>query len=532
MALGMLMFNAFAVINVFFSGEADLRIYPDLVYVAEYHKTSQAIMMNLLSIFLAAILVYIFWNHYVKVMAAVLALPLLAFSIMAFLNVQKVQNGLEDKYFLNEDYNYFVPADIKLSTRGKNVVVIMLDWAIGGYIPYIMANNPETADQYDGFTYYRNTLSYGPNTIFGAPALFGGNEYSAENMNLRSDLSLAYKTDESLKVLPTLFLENSYDVTVVNPPNAGYKWIPDLAIYDGLDVETYVTNGAFCRENEEYMMNDEALRIRQERNIFCSSIAKIFPPLLTDVFYDDGNFNAIEYGDYDTSYGRSLYRTFMDAYQVLLNMDRMTTITDDPEGGFLMMANDTSHELYQLSDETYPDGIYAGDDHLVFTNDNQIKHYQVTEAAIGQWFDYLRSEGVYDNTRIIIVSDHGAALYQDEDMILSNGLDMMAYNPVLLIKDFDEEGFRVSDEYMTNAVVPYHASEGVVVDQINPMTGNALTLDFLNDDPAIINSDLINSDDNPGNRYAPADWYRLIGVCDTLNGGNWEDIQIEPIEAP
>ena len=29
--------------------------------------------------------------------------------------------------------------------------------------------------------------------------------------------------------------------------------------------------------------------------------------------------------------------------------------------------------------------------------------------ALGDWFDYLRANNLYDNTRIIIVSDHGHA---------------------------------------------------------------------------------------------------------------------------
>ena len=36
--------------------------------------------------------------------------------------------------------------------------------------------------------------------------------------------------------------------------------------------------------------------------------------------------------------------------------------------------------------------------------------YQIQAAAfemLGKWFDQLREQGVYDNTRIIIVSDHG-----------------------------------------------------------------------------------------------------------------------------
>lgn len=85
---------------------------------------------------------------------------------------------------------------------------------------------------------------------------------------------------------------------------------------------------------------------------------------------------------------------------------------------------------------------------------------------------------------------------------------------------------------MTNAAVPYLASEGLVEDQVNPMTGTPLTLDFLSEDPVILNSSNANPGENPGNRYASAQWYRLIGVCDTLNGGNWDEIQIEPIAAP
>lgn len=34
---------------------------------------------------------------------------------------------------------------------------------------------------------------------------------------------------------------------------------------------------------------------------------------------------------------------------------------------------------------------------------------------LGEWFDYLREEGVYDNTRIILVSDHGYRLEQIEE---------------------------------------------------------------------------------------------------------------------
>ena len=60
------------------------------------------------------------------------------------------------------------------SKKEKNVVVIMLDRAVGCYFPYIMEELPEVRKQFDGFTFYPNTLSYGSNTIYGVPAVYGG----------------------------------------------------------------------------------------------------------------------------------------------------------------------------------------------------------------------------------------------------------------------------------------------------------------------------------------------------------------------
>jgi arylsulfatase A-like enzyme len=40
-------------------------------------------------------------------------------------------------------------------------------------------------------------------------------------------------------------------------------------------------------------------------------------------------------------------------------------------------------------------------------------HYHsnmATMLRVGEWMDYLKEQGVYDNTRIIIVADHGRKL--------------------------------------------------------------------------------------------------------------------------
>lgn len=83
-----------------------------------------------------------------------------------------------------------------------------------------------------------------------------------------------------------------------------------------------------------------------------------------------------------------------------------------------------------------------------------------------------------DNTRIIIVADHGNNGSQFDYMLLSNGLDVQLYNPLLLVKDFNANGaLTTSDEFMTTADVPSIAVKGVIKNPVNPYTGNKITND-------------------------------------------------------
>ena len=48
-----------------------------------------------------------------------------------------------------------------LDKKGKNVIVIMMDRAIGEFFPYLLQEKPELQEQFAGFTYYPNTITYG-----------------------------------------------------------------------------------------------------------------------------------------------------------------------------------------------------------------------------------------------------------------------------------------------------------------------------------------------------------------------------------
>ena len=110
-------------------------------------------------------------------------------------------------------------------------------------------------------------------------------------------------------------------------------------------------------------------------------------------------------------------------------------------------------------------------------NATQMYHYQVNMATfikLGEWFDYLRDNNLYDNTRIILVADHGWNLNQFENLTLENGHSIDQVNPLLMVKDFDAKGFTTDDKLMTNADVPALAMDGLIKNMTNPYTGNKI----------------------------------------------------------
>jgi hypothetical protein len=141
------------------------------------------------------------------------------------------------------------------------------------------------------------------------------------------------------------------------------------------------------------------------------------------------------------------------------------------------MTNNTTHEstLLQapgykpvLSVTNYGNGLFAKE-----------AGYHVNVAAlklIGEWFEYLKEKKVYDNTRIILVSDHGP----QSNFVVKVGhpTKVDQFNPLLMVKDFYASGKIMTDmEFMTNADVPYLALLDLIDNPTNPFTGNNITLE-------------------------------------------------------
>ena len=137
--------------------------------------------------------------------------------------------------------------------------------------------------------------------------------------------------------------------------------------------------------------------------------------------------------------------------------------------------------------------------------------------------DNLKENGVYDNTRIIIVSDHGHPMgYETMKFGSEDYEDVLTFNPVLLVKDFDSRGFSADETFMTNADTPTLAFAGLIDTPVNPATGNPVTdEDKTGREILIKHTEIWDIKLNNGDDFLPGDWYHFRGK-DIFDTTQWE----------
>lgn len=523
------------VVNYMFFGRKLGNISSNLVYSG---KMTFEISEHIINIAVIAVLFVVLMFAVIKwkkAATSVLMVATLAIGVMSAVNVYTIKKSVD---LVDLSASVETPS-FKLNKNGKNVVVIMLDRAVGTYAPYIFNEKPELKEKFDGFTFYSNTISFGESTNYASSPLFGGYEYTPVEMNKRDTVPMVDKHNEALKVMPVLFSQNGYDVTVCDPTYANYHYTPDLSIFDDYpEIDAYITKGKFQSDEQKEQSN-----VMNSRNIFCFSIMKCLPVMAQPYFYNSGIYwNAEESGEVlysnhvmesvSTAKGHS--KTFLKNYTSLINMTTMTEVTSSDQNTYLFLSNDTTHEPTLLQapdyiptdvvdntkyDAEHADRFTLNGQSINVTNTYQMSHYHVNMAALvqlGNWLDYLKANGVYDNTRIIIAADHGRSFNSSDVFEFDNynyyGRTAETYYPLLLVKDFDSKGFATSDEFMTNADVPTLATQGLIDNPVNPFTGNPINSDEkYAHDQLVVLSTVWRLKEHLDNTYQPTRWAAVSG---------------------
>jgi len=522
-----------ALINFIFFKENYGNISTSLIFtsISSVDSPLSHIILNIILLFL--ICIFIAFIVYIK---KVFVINFAAIAI----SIAMVSFGIYNINIISKGYAEYTQKSVKkitqlnpifhFSKKGQNVLLLYLDRAQAKYVEEIFGECPELYTQFEGFTYFPQTLSMNGHTLMGSPPVFGGYEYTPEAINKRPNDKLLVKTNEALLVLPRIFTEQGDDffATVTDMPWAGHSWIPDLSIYDKYqNINAYQTDSVYVdnwfnsHKEFESLANKASIL---KRNLLWYSFFRISPLILRPAFYNQGNYWSAENSNDD-------FIGFLDGYSVLEVLPELSDTMSTDKNSFICFVNNTTHDDYPLQAPQFVPAVQV-------TNLGKSKYagcsdYAINAAALkrtGEWFEYLKKMGVYDNTRIVIVADHGPEFGKDEffnEDEKFNAINPGKYHPLLMFKDFNDNGTLKKDEtFMTNADVPYLLTQGIIKDPVNPFTGNRIET-AKNDGVFVSTSDIFSPLQNKDTYVYNIDsdeWYR---VKDSIfDSSNW--IQEEP----
>ncbi len=458
-----------------------------MVYDFEPVYSLQQKLINAVVLAAVAVAIYIFSKKKPQIMTRVAGIVLTGTVVVCIKDVITTEKTLSDNAYIKDDAaNTENFPKYTLSRGGKNVIVMMLDRGLSGYVPYLMEEFPELKDEFAGFTYYPNTYSYGAVTILGAPSLFGGYDYMPLD-TLKDPDTIQQKLDSSIKFLPYNFSKAGYTCNVFDPPD--YVDLTDKDVdsfFEGIPNTRGYDVGGNVMSPEEVLEDSEYLHKWDDHNYIRHSLYIMAPFALRSVIYDDGNYLSQDKIREN--------QTLVGELRELELLPDMAEITNGDEDNLFVLTNLTAHSYAQLQLPDFslsdsvdnskyldawnkslhsldPEGAMPIDD---MTDPDRFKSYCANAASfreIGKWMDYLRKEGVYDNTRIIIVADHGFYAFAFPQMVYEGGTSFEQFNPLLMVKDFGSKDYEVSEELMSNADTVRIAMSGIIDDPIDPFDG-------------------------------------------------------------
>jgi YidC/Oxa1 family membrane protein insertase len=350
------------------------------------------------------------------------------------------------------------PADIvfPFSSMGTNTFVFFLDRAQGSAMSKALEYMPSLKKELDGFTFYPNTLSFGNCTVIGVPAMLGGYEYMPLEINRKKDELLAAKVNAALKTLPELFGRAGHRVVITDPVIANMQSVPDISIFEGMENVTARNlsgkfSGVFRAEFPD--LSERKIDSFDFDILFRYSLFRAALPLLRyGIHYKGQWWKESAYN----SYGRAVTE-----FSSLYYLPQICGI-DDGEGTLNIFMNATTHELGSYRRELFPrpaPARFSAEELERFGSEANADAVYTLLSALRQfvkWLDFLKDKSVYDNTRIIVVSDHGG--------FYRGGFEEMEFfNPLLMVKEPRERGrLRISREFMTHSDTPALAAKTLV----------------------------------------------------------------------
>lgn len=417
--------------------------------------------------FCGAIIFCFFMMKWLRQIWAVLFATLIVLGGYYFMNIiYSISHYDQVSYTQNvQDSNTLQPYEKELfsySKTEKNIVVMVLDMFSGSHMHPLLEQFPEFKTNLDGFVLFDNAISTTNSTIHSIATLIGGEHYAVYNMNARKD-NLADSITEAFGVIGDTFVKNGYDV--------GY-FMADLSTrFD--KAKTYNNNITLIQNARAYASyyynSNPHIKERMSKQILAKKDGAKFLLLHTglfrfapELFFRPRIYNSGAWllGDENLSNQQAALE-FASSFYAFTHLHN----TESKKPTFKYLHSLMTHLPYTLSfqnGECVPftqDSIFDTYPHKDMMNyvvkeyeRAYFQHYDTEACALSYLSDFvqwLKENGIYDNTQIFVVSDHSGF----DDIEIPYSVSQKGHRPVslFLFKDFDTSGkLKLDSRLMAN----------------------------------------------------------------------------------
>lgn len=354
------------------------------------------------------------------------------------------------------------------SKQGKNVLLVFVDGAMSGYLPDIFRDDPSLPGRFAGFTWYSNVVSTGNRTLNGLPAVFGGFDYSVSEINRRPGSSLKEKVSAAYRPYVENFHKQGYQVLYSDPFWFGLERKGDCEYFN----EQYEPTGqGRCIHSIGKQVADKKATVRAGRSteLFLGlakqyvalSLFKIAPRGLKDWIYSDGHWMGLSYA------WKQREDKYLNNYFSLVSLGEFSD-TNAPRSTFTFITTElTRAPLFVNEESCVPNRALTKDDPRIkellgrYKDEDTVAIYQTTKCAVqglAKFMDWMRANGIYDNTMVVLASDHGWLSHNPLLAGLGDSKSQQRYSmfqAFLMVKDFNANApIAESREFISNANVP------------------------------------------------------------------------------
>ena len=316
-----------------------------------------------------------------------------------------------------------------------NIVVVMLDAFSGSHIDTLFNEYPELKDQYRGFVWYRNMLASGDSTVSSLPSIICGEKCAPWSLNENeTDKSLAEKINRYYAETLNKF-GPQFDIAIHERNWLEPNRLNDL-VHDDMLAIRFMGDSYL---NRYLQKNDITLgRGSSDSFLLAVSLFNSVPWSMKNLVYKDGRWIENLMPKSDTLVVRALREyAFIDGLADLSN-------TNATKATYKFFDNEITHHPWLMDAKTCT--VSAKPKIYKTRQDNADELHLANEMcalkALSRWINWMKSEGIFDNTMIILVSDHDG---MDSDMIGkvfgSPYKGMVGKpNPLLLVKHLGRSG--------------------------------------------------------------------------------------------